>query len=136
MPPKREHPLNKYKININTKKMGNTKLSAIILIIISTLFISAAQVFYKLASKTMMFDISTLFNYYLYIGLLLYGIAAVLLILALKNGELSTIYPMIATSYLWVILLSIFVFNESINLFKWIGVTLIIIGVAILGGKS
>lgn len=116
--------------------MGNTKLSAIILIIISTLFISAAQVFYKLASKTMVFNVSILFNYYLYVGLLLYGIAAVLLILALKNGELSTLYPMIATSYLWVILLSIVMFNESINLFKWIGVALIIIGVAILGGKS
>lgn len=116
--------------------MGNTKLSAIILIIISTLFISAAQVFYKLASKKMVFDVSIFFNHYLYIGLLLYGIAAVLLILALKNGELSTIYPMIATSYLWVILLSIVVFNESINLFKWIGVALIIIGVAVLGGKS
>jgi uncharacterized membrane protein len=116
--------------------MGRTNLSAIILIIFSTLFISVAQIFYKLASTNFTFSLELIYNYYLFIGLFLYAIAALFLILALKRGELSTIYPMIATSYLWVALLSMFIFKEAINLFKWIGIILIIIGVAILRGKS
>ncbi|MBS3121950.1 EamA family transporter [Candidatus Woesearchaeota archaeon] len=112
------------------------KTISIVLVILSTAFISVAQVFYKLASTKMVFDITIIYNYYLYIGLIFYGVAALLLILALKKGELSTVYPMIATSYLWVIILSYFVFDETINLFKWVGVALIMIGVMVLGGKS
>ena len=116
--------------------MGKTKLSAILLVIFSTVFISVAQVFYKLAAKNFVFSLDLIFNYHLFIGLFLYAIAALFLNLALKRGELSTIYPMIATSYLWVTLLSLFIFKETISAFKWSGIILIIIGVAILGVKS
>lgn len=116
--------------------MDKTKLSAILLVIISTIFISAAQVFYKLAADNFTFSFQLIYNYNLFIGLILYGIAALFLILALKRGELSRIYPMIATSYLWVAILSMIIFQEAINSFKWIGIMLIIVGVAILGGKS
>ena len=116
--------------------MSKTKLSAIILVIISTLFISIAQIFYKLASEKLVFSFEVIFNYSLWIGLVLYAVAALLLILALQRGELSTVYPMVALSYLLVVILSHFVFGEIINVFKWTGIIFIIVGVAILGAKS
>lgn len=113
--------------------MTKTKAAAIILVLICTVLTSIAQIFYKLAGNKLSFDFySILTNYYIYIGLVIYAIAAVLLIYALKNGELSVIYPMISTSYIWVILLSYFIFSETINAFKWIGVFIIIIGVGLL----
>ena len=116
--------------------MVKTTKTAIILVILSTLFISVAQIFYKLAAEGLVFNISLLFNYHLFIGLSLYAIAALFLILALKRGELSVIYPMIAVSYLLVAILSYFVLGEMINFYKWIGIAFIIVGVGILGGRS
>jgi len=114
--------------------MGKTKPIAIILVLICTALISVAQIFYKIAANNLMFDFySIITNYYIYAGLFVYGIAVVLLILALKNGELSVIYPMISTSYIWVTILSFLVFSESITLFKGLGVFSIMIGVSFIG---
>jgi uncharacterized membrane protein len=61
---------------------------------------------------------------------------AVLLILALKDGQLSILYPIISLSYVWVNLLSMYFFHEHMNLFKAIGIALIIGGVGLLGKVS
>ena len=103
------------------------------LIILCTLFTSVAQVFFKLGSEKLVFDfIKIITNYHLIIGVILYAVGAVLLLLSLKIGDLSVIYPIIATSYIWVSILSFFMFNESITLFKSLGVMSIIGGVAFL----
>ena len=100
-----------------------------------TLFGVAAQYFIK-ASGTHMTSFSLqslLLNYQLWIGLSLYGIFTGLLILALRDGELSLLYPVISLNYVWVTLLSFLVFHESMNAFKMTGITLICGGVALLG---
>ena len=66
-------------------------------------------------------------------GFCLYGINTVMLIFALRDGELSILYPVIALTYVWVTLLSWTVFHETINIFKAVGVTTIVIGVGVLG---
>ena len=66
-------------------------------------------------------------------GLAVYGLSTVLLILALRNSELSLMYPIIALTYVWVMILSVVVFQESLNAFKVIGVLAIVSGVAVLG---
>lgn len=58
---------------------------------------------------------------------------AVLLIFALRDGELSILYPIIALTYVWVTILSVVFFNERINAFKAVGVLTVILGVAVLG---
>ena len=72
------------------------------------------------------------------IGLVIYGIAAALMITAFKGGEVSVLYPIIATSYIWVSLLSSYFFNETINLFRWMGILIIISGIIFisLGSKE
>ena len=66
-------------------------------------------------------------------GLSCYGLFTLLLIFALRDGELSVIYPVIALTYVWVTFLSIVVFHEAMNPFKVCGVIVIVLGVSILG---
>jgi multidrug transporter EmrE-like cation transporter len=66
-------------------------------------------------------------------GLSLYGISTVLLVLALREGELSLLYPVIALTYVWVTLLSLVVFHDRVNPIKLAGIAIIVVGVAVLG---
>jgi drug/metabolite transporter (DMT)-like permease len=66
-------------------------------------------------------------------GYCLYGISTLLLVLALKDGELSLLYPVIALTYVWVTVLSILIFHDDINPWKLAGIVLIVSGVAVLG---
>ena len=66
-------------------------------------------------------------------GLSLYGLSTVLLVLALRDGELSMLYPVIALTYVWVTLLSFLIFHDRVNPFKLLGIVTIVIGVGILG---
>ncbi len=66
-------------------------------------------------------------------GYSLYGLSTVLLILALRDGQLSVLYPVVSLTYVWVTVLSVVIFHESLNLFKVLGVATIVAGVAILG---
>jgi drug/metabolite transporter (DMT)-like permease len=66
-------------------------------------------------------------------GLACYGVFTLLLIFALRDGELSVIYPVIALTYVWVTFLSVVVFHEALNPFKAGGVIAIVVGVAIMG---
>ena len=69
-------------------------------------------------------------------GYSLYGINTVLLVLALRHAELSILYPIIALTYVWVSLLSIFVLHEQMNWNRGIGIALIVIGVAVIGRET
>ena len=117
---------------------------AIGIVLFFTLLTSSAQVMYKLAANNIVFDInniqfsvmSVLTNYYLYIGGVLYIISAILLIIALRGGELSVLYPLVALSYVWVGILSMLIFKEPMTSLKWLGVGFVIGGVSFIGVGS
>lgn len=116
-----------------------TKAWAIGLMILCTAFTSMAQVFYKLGADRLQFDlISLVTNLPLITGMALYILGAIIMIIAFKGGEVSVLYPIIATSYIWVSLLSAYFFNENLNLFRWIGIFVIILGIIFinLGSKE
>ena len=66
-------------------------------------------------------------------GYALYGLSTFLLVLALRDGELSLLYPVIALTYVWVTVLSYLLFHEHMNPYKVIGIGTIVAGVAVLG---
>lgn len=66
-------------------------------------------------------------------GLCMYGLSAVLLVLALRHAELSTIYPIIALTFVWVTILSAVVLGETMTIYKIAGTAIIVSGVAVLG---
>lgn len=115
-------------------KDGETRLTGVVLILAATLLVSLGQLFFKLsASRLSLSFIGSIGNYFLWIALIIFLGSGVILIFALKNGELSSLYPIIATSYIWVILISMFFFKENIDIWKWIGVVVIISGVILVG---
>jgi multidrug transporter EmrE-like cation transporter len=84
----------------------------------------------------MPFVLSLLGNYELMLGYFVQSGNALLLILALRDGELSMLYPIIALTYVWVNLLSMYFFHEHANIWKAVGIALVIGGVAMLGRAS
>ena len=114
-----------------------TKLWAALIVLLVTLLTSSAQIFYKLGSKTITLDpLSIITNYYLFGGLLLYAVGGTLMILSFRGGEVSVLYPIVATSYIWVILLSTKFLGEAVNAFKWIGIMVIVAGIVAIGFGS
>lgn len=84
-------------------------------------------------SGALTFVVALLGNLPLLCGYCMSAATAFLLILALRDGELSMLYPIIAMTYVWVNLLSMYFFHERMNLWKATGIALVIGGVAMLG---
>jgi len=61
------------------------------------------------------------------------GFASLFWIAALSKFELSYAYPFMSLSFVCVVLLSILVFGESLNVFKMLGVASICVGLVFLG---
>ncbi len=108
-------------------------LKPILLVISCTLFTSIGQLLLKSGSLHTNSLMEILTNIPLIAGLFSYAIGAILLIIALKYGELSLIYPFIALSFIWVNLISLIIFHEYIAFINWIGITAIVIGVSLIG---
>lgn len=107
----------------------NTKLG-IIIMILSSIFLTLGQYFFKLSSKTFELNIPNIItNYNLFFALCACGIGAILLIVALKFGDLSVIYPLVSITYIFVIIMSYFAFNEIINTYKIVAIAFIVTGV-------
>ncbi len=83
------------------------------------------------------FCIGVITNLRLFIGYCMYGVNTFLLALALKGRELSRLYPIIALTYVWVTMLSIFLLpEEHLNFFRTVGIAFIVGGVSVLGMKK
>jgi len=111
-----------------------THLWAIWLVILGTLIGSFGPILLKKAAHRLKLNIKSIItDKYLIGGVVLYGLATIVFIPALKGGELSVLYPFVALSYVWVSLLSVRFLNEKMNALKWIGILLIILGVTFIG---
>ena len=62
-------------------------------------------------------------------GLILNGISALTYVYALKFGDLSVLYPVAGLSYIWISIISMKYLGEKMNGYKWLGVSLIVLGV-------
>jgi multidrug transporter EmrE-like cation transporter len=69
----------------------------------------------------------------LFAGYCLYALMTVLFIFALKDGELSILYPIISLTYVGVAGLSFWFFHDTLNWAKLAGIVIIVTGVAVLG---
>jgi multidrug transporter EmrE-like cation transporter len=126
---------------------------AFLLVFLCTLIGAVAQIFVKkgtaqLGAHMTLGDVahhpslfvsfcwSVIHNAKLFIGYVMYGVNTFLMAFALKGRELSRLYPIIALTYVWVALLSLVLLaGEHMNLFRVMGIALIVSGVSILGLK-
>ena len=102
-----------------------TNLTGILLMLLSSTMVATGQFFWKLALGSV--------NLWLLLGFSVYGIGAVLMIKALKFGELSVLHPIMAFSYVVAFLLALVFLHESYSPRQTSGIFLIIIGVVMLG---
>jgi len=114
--------------------MGQTKNWAIAVIIFTTALTSCAQILWK--KGVIQEPFSNLFLLFILAGMGLYGIGAVLMIIAFKGGEVTVLYPIFASSYVWVVLLSNYFFDETITALKVIGVAIVITGIVFISYGS
>jgi drug/metabolite transporter (DMT)-like permease len=115
---------------------------SVLIVVACTVMGAIAQVLIKLGASHLahasllatfwsIFTVPTLF-----LGYCLYGIFAVLMVYALRHGELSILYPVIALTFVWVSILSAMIFHEAMNPMKIAGIAVIVAGVAVLGWGS
>src|SRR5665213_554409 len=112
------------------------KRRSLLMILVFTLLSAAAQVLLKFGTVQLKLHptlAGLLTNFPLIGGMALYGIGAALMVLALRHGELSVLYPLISLSYVWVAILSVVVFGEVMNPYKIGGICAIMAGVGVLG---
>jgi multidrug transporter EmrE-like cation transporter len=110
----------------------------VLLVFCCTLLGAAAQILMKTGANRLADPgiIGILTNVPLMAGYTLYGISTVLLVLALKDGELSRLYPIIALTYVWVTGLAWYFFSDNLNAFRIVGIAIIVCGVTVLGRKE
>lgn len=111
-----------------------TQMWAVGLILFSTFIGSFGSVFFKKGADKLSLNLSSLLkNWALPVGLVFYVSSAAIFIYALKGGELSVLYPLVSLTYVWVCFWSIWFLGERMNLFKWLGIFFIVVGVGLIG---
>jgi len=109
---------------------------AILLIVAFTIVAGIAQVLFKIGANHLPATISVgglVTDLPLIGGLALYGLGSILMIWALRHGELSVLYPLISMSYIWTAILSVTIFHDTMTSLKISGIATIIAGVSLLG---
>jgi multidrug transporter EmrE-like cation transporter len=120
-------------------KLKSRPRLSIALVFLCTLLGAAAQILMKSGAQAQQnsglaaMAMAIFTNWHLFLGYSLYGLSTAVLIVALKYGELSILYPVIALTYVWVTGLSVILYNETLNAFKMIGLATVVVGVGVLG---
>jgi len=115
--------------------VGNlmNKLILFAIVLCCGLLGGVAQVLFKKATESFKLNIIALLqNYWLIAGFVLYGMAFVGYLLALRYGDVSMLYPLIASSYIFVCILSWIFLKESITFLKVLGNIGIIVSVYLI----
>jgi len=109
------------------------------LVFLSTLLSATGQILIKTGANVLRPDILAIItNVPLIVGYCLYGLAAVMLVVSLKYGELSVLYPIYAMNFIWVAIASPIFFPDTdyMNALKWAGVLAVVLGVIAIGFGS
>ncbi|MBN1503136.1 EamA/RhaT family transporter [Candidatus Woesearchaeota archaeon] len=113
--------------------LGNNKIG-IFIMLFCTILTSLGQLFLKIGVDRFTANIVEIItNYWFWGGILFYGAGAILLIIALRYGELSLLYPVVSLSFVWVTLLSAKFLNETISALNIYGIVIILGGVSLIG---
>jgi uncharacterized membrane protein len=109
-----------------------TSIWAIIVTLIGSFIGAYGAILLKKSASEISFT-KLKFNRDLIIGVAIYGLSTIMFIIALRFGELSILYPVVATTYAWIALFSIYFLKEHMNSWKWAGIFAILIGVTLIG---
>lgn len=110
-----------------------TPLSSILLVILASFIGSFGAVFLKAGADKLERSLAgLLLNWRLSAGVSFYLASFVIYTVALRNGELTILYPMVSIGYLWTLLWARLIFKEPFTGNKFAGIGLILAGVVVL----
>ena len=72
---------------------------------------------------------------WLWLALASLGLGLLVWLLVLQRLDVGVAYPMLSLNFVLITLIARFVFHESVDRRHWIGVAVVIAGVALLGGQ-
>ena len=110
-----------------------TPLSSMLLVAAGSFIGSFGAVFLKLGSEKLRGGLRHLLNFQLAAGVALYLFSSAFFILAIRNGELSVLYPLVSLGSVWTLAWSRLFFKEPLTSYKFVGLFLILVGVSFLG---
>jgi drug/metabolite transporter (DMT)-like permease len=112
----------------------NTPVSAMAWVTFGAFIGSLGAVGFKAGAKRLELNLlSVLRNWQLAAGVAGYLLSSVFFVLGLRRGELSVLFPMVSTGYIWTMLWSKLFFKEPLTRGKYVGLTLILAGCVLLG---
>lgn len=118
------------------KKKESGLLKGILLVVVVTLFNGFGQLFQKIGMNNFQADFASIItNAPLILGIVFYGISALLLVYAFKFGQLSVLFPFVSLTFVWVLILSAIVLHEPVALRDFFGIVSIIVGVSLVGSR-
>lgn len=98
----------------------------IFLMLVSSVCVCIGQLLWKLSAE---------YGFWIMLaGFALYGVGALVMLLAYRYGKLSVLQPMLSLNYVLSILLAALVLKEEITILKCAGVLVIIAGVIFIAG--
>lgn len=98
----------------------------ILMMLCAAVFACVGQLFWKLSTTNGIL--------YMLIGFVLYGIGALLMLVAYRYGSVSVLQPMLSANYALSAILGILVLQEKISVLKVIGIIIITTGVILIAG--
>jgi len=109
----------------------------VLLTALSAFIGSIGQLEFKRGADNLQFDIKLLLtNYHLIIAIAVYCVSTVLYVYALNKENLSILYPIVATSYIWTLMFSKIFLKEQVGLTSWAGVFFILVGVTLIATQA
>lgn len=104
---------------------NNSILRGVMIMLLSSVCTCVGQLCWKLFSAGRG-------SIFVVIGFVLYGCGAILMITALKYGELSKLHPMLSAGYILSLVLGALVLGEHISASRVAGIIIIILGLVCL----
>lgn len=102
------------------------------LILLGTILSAIAALLIKRSTKN--FQLLNIWRSILFWwGLTLYGVGTLLYLYLLKIEPLNVVFPLSSLGYVWATVLSIYYLKEKMNVWKWVGLFGIVVGVIFLG---
>lgn len=98
----------------------------ILLMVIAAVFACVGQLLWKLSVTEGI--------YFMMFGFVLYGVGALLMLIAYRYGSVSVLQPMLSTNYVLSAILGFFVLQEELSVLKAVGIVIITSGVILIGG--
>ena len=121
-----------------TSHTAATPLQSMVLVGVASFVGSFGALYLKTGAAKLNLGLRYLIlNGRLLLGVTLFGASSLAYVVALRQGELSVLYPLVSMGYIWTLVWSALFLKERITRNKLLGLLLIVLGIVLIGvGKS